>query len=369
MATAKQLDDLTECAICTEVYMDPRVLPCVHTFCLKCIEAWSKDKQPGDKLACPLCRKEFSLPSNGVTDFPKNFFIQKFLQMRELSSVESQSSLCEACSGGEVDERRVATVYCVDCQQKICQTCEKDHKKFKATLLHSIVNIGEKFVKEKFFEALPANCDIHTGDPLRIYCFDCKSAICMMCYVELHNNHKCSDITKVDDDFRKQMGSDAEKTVAGIEKCREMLKGLEKEMKGFEVLVVTTEIEINAKAEQLKKKIDIEKERLINELKSMKEERMKEIESLREEIERLLVSMESYKKYVDEMREKGTACDVARAANGLHNRADELLVFDATERRLAELGHANVMFTWSHYISDDANKALGQLHLSINKPG
>ena len=89
MATAKQLDDITECSICTEVYTDPRVLPCVHTYCLKCIEKYSEDKQPGDELACPLCRKEFTLPSNGVADLPKNFFVNNLLQVRELSSVES----------------------------------------------------------------------------------------------------------------------------------------------------------------------------------------------------------------------------------------------------------------------------------------
>jgi len=67
----------------------------------------------------------------------------------------------------------------------------------------------------------------------------------------------------------------------------------------------------------------------MNELSSMKQKRMKEIESLREEIERRLLWMESYKKYVDEVRQKGTACDIARAASGLHDRADELLMLDA----------------------------------------
>jgi len=75
----------------------------------------------------------------------------------------------------------------------------------------------------------------------------------------------------------------------------------------------------------------------------VKQKRMKEIESLREEIERQLMSMESYKKYVDEVRQKGTACDVARAARDLHVRADELMTFDVTERTLADLGHANVI--------------------------
>ena len=96
---------------------------------------------------------------------------------------------------------------------------------------------------------------------------------------------------------------------------------------------------------------------------------MKEIESLREEIERQLMSMESYKKYVDEVRQKGTACDIARAASGLHDRADELLTFDAIERTLADLGHADVMFTSSDYVIDDVNKTLGHLRLNSAKSG
>ena len=233
MATAKKLDDTTECPICTEVYTDPRLLPCVHTYCLKCIEAWSKDKQPGDEVACPLCRKEFTLSSNGVGDLPKNYLVQQFLLMKELSTVESKPSPCEACTGDEVSEKKAAAVYCVECQQKLCQTCKQDHKKFKGTSRHSVVNTGDKFEKETFLEALPANCDRHTGKRLKIYCLECELAICMMCYVKAHNSHKCSDVKEVAGEFRNQMASDVEKTTVGAEKCREMLKGLEKETNDF----------------------------------------------------------------------------------------------------------------------------------------
>jgi len=152
MATAKQLDEITECPICTEVYTDPRVLPCVHTYCLKCIEAWSKDKQPGDKLACPLCRKEFTLSSNGVKDLPKNFFVANFLQMKELSSVESKTSPCEACSGSEEggsEVQNVASVYCVECQIKLCDNCKRAHAVIKSTRSHKLVDIGDKISAEK----------------------------------------------------------------------------------------------------------------------------------------------------------------------------------------------------------------------------
>ena len=81
------------------------------------------------------------------------------------------------------------------------------------------------------------------------------------------------------------------------------------------------------------------------------------------------MSMESYKKYVDEVRQKGTACHIARAASGLHDRADELLMFDVIERTLADLGHTDVTFTPSNYVIDDVKKTLGQLSLSTVKGG
>ena len=107
----------------------------------------------------------------------------------------------------------------------------------------------------------------------------------------------------------------------------------------------------------------------MNELSSMKQKRMKEIKSLREEIERQLLSMESYKKYVHEVRLKGTACDIAGAASGLHDRADELLMFDVIERTLANLCHADVTFTSSNFVVDDVNNTLGQLRLNAVKRG
>ena len=96
---------------------------------------------------------------------------------------------------------------------------------------------------------------------------------------------------------------------------------------------------------------------------------MNEIESLREEIERQLLLMERYKKDVDEVRQKGTACDIARAARGLHDRVDELLKFDVTERTLADLGHADVTFTSSNYVTDDVKKTLGHLRPNVSKTG
>lgn len=38
MASAAKIDDLLQCPICLEIYFDPKVLDCQHTFCANCLK-------------------------------------------------------------------------------------------------------------------------------------------------------------------------------------------------------------------------------------------------------------------------------------------------------------------------------------------
>jgi len=164
LSAEKELDDMTECSICTEVFIDPRVLPCIHTFCLKCLLNYGKDRQPGDDMPCPLCRKEFTIPDDGLSGIQKNFFMEKLLRVRELSVGEEASRvLCDVCSNVEASTNEIskrATMYCVQCQQNYCEECSRYHTRIKAAAGHVQVEIGKHVKKEEIALKLPATCDI-----------------------------------------------------------------------------------------------------------------------------------------------------------------------------------------------------------------
>ena len=123
---AKALNDIAECPICMEVFSDPRVLPCVHTYCLKCIEKHiDSESISTDKPTCPLCRTEFTLPKGGVQSLPRNFYMDRFQNIRGLSSETNEEVPCEACSAQsdtDVDKKKMAKMYCIDCEQRLCES-------------------------------------------------------------------------------------------------------------------------------------------------------------------------------------------------------------------------------------------------------
>ena len=65
------LRDCLGCPFCTEVLSDPRMLPCEHVFCLRCLMRTGQGKLPGESMPCPRCREEFKLPDVGIEGIPK----------------------------------------------------------------------------------------------------------------------------------------------------------------------------------------------------------------------------------------------------------------------------------------------------------
>jgi len=183
----KQLDDITECPICSKTFVDTRVLPCIHTYCLRCITRLTSDKKPGDKIPCPLCRKEFAIPEGGISGLPKNYFVEKLLEAKSLASVLChEESLCDVCADDEeMSDReqkrdRKAIVYCTDCRKNMCKQCQGYHQQFK------LLGGTHKLI-ERNRSSLPADdllmkfpgtfCNKHPDKCLEIYCFECNSRL------------------------------------------------------------------------------------------------------------------------------------------------------------------------------------------------
>jgi len=100
------------CPICWEVAKNMRRLPCLHAFCLECLEYYCAGKLPGDDVLCPLCRRSSPFPQHGLDDWKDD---------RDHGETTTTTT-CEVCS-------TPAAVYCVNCSQLLCERCSPAHKK------------------------------------------------------------------------------------------------------------------------------------------------------------------------------------------------------------------------------------------------
>lgn len=85
MTLEEDISELIQCTICIEMLTDTRVLRCGHTFCLHCLQRYGRGKAPGDSVTCPVCRTRFKVPFGGFASLPRNFLLEKILEIHSAS--------------------------------------------------------------------------------------------------------------------------------------------------------------------------------------------------------------------------------------------------------------------------------------------
>jgi len=322
----KHLGNVTDCAICAGDLTDAKMLPCSHIFCLKCIDKWSESKEHEGKVSCPVCREECDIPEGGTAALPQDRFVEKLLEVKRWSTTLSQGDvLCDVCCDDEEESGKKATVYCIDCRRNMCEQCCRHHQKFRLPGVHKLIeHKGDMDVDELLLKFPESMCDKHPDKSLEIYCFDCKMAVCMMCCLLSHNSHKYSDIKEVAEDLGKQMSSNAESLAVKVTECQAVLKNIEEHEKEFCNSVAETEKMVCERADKLTQLIEQHKQSLLAQLEVSRDKQLKQTATVRDEIERRQIVLENFIRYCNEVRHKGTACDIAKLAGELNARSNQL---------------------------------------------
>jgi len=243
-----RITEITTCPICLEDFRDPRSLPCLHSFCHQCLQGHCKDKWPGDDVLCPLCRKEFQIPQDGLKALPINFFLKNLIEARDIEKKKSESVGCEACSVDQHVKR--AAVYCIDCSQRLCEKCKNwrrgphDVRQLEEEL--SALLIGQR----------GSFCDKHPDKCLELYCFDCRGNICVLCFAVSHQQHKCEEVEKVAKIFVASIQSDSKLFPSRISQFHEAVTKVEMANKTFLETMSKTEHEVQQRTTEMKLLVD-----------------------------------------------------------------------------------------------------------------
>ncbi|XP_060939266.1 zinc-binding protein A33-like, partial [Limanda limanda] len=111
---ASRLEEDLCCPVCNDVFRDPVLLSCSHSFCKDCVESWWKNKEVKE---CPLCKRRSSKMEPPCNLVLKNL-CETFLLERDQSS---SPALCSLHS-------EKLRLFCLDHQQPVCLVCRDSEK-------------------------------------------------------------------------------------------------------------------------------------------------------------------------------------------------------------------------------------------------
>lgn len=131
--SSSMLEDELSCPVCCEIFKEPVVLKCSHSFCKACLQQfWNKKKA---RRECPICRRKCSLTEPTVSLALKNV-ADTFLREQERRKAVSGLGKGASVAGEEavdleekcVTHGEVLKLFCMDDFEVLCCVCHTSKK-------------------------------------------------------------------------------------------------------------------------------------------------------------------------------------------------------------------------------------------------
>lgn len=367
------------CKYCSKVYDDPKLLPCLHTFCKRCIGLITEGN--GDSLFCPICRSEVALPSKNVDDLKPNVIVLRKLEEFDRQKLRQREEDCSGCENG----RNIAANRCLQCQEFLCGDCTLAHRRVKFTREHEILSL-EEFVDrtnprdDSSFIA----CVNHNAEDIDMYCKTCDLLTCKECRRTAdHEGHEIVSLQNAVDSTKPTLLSLLDAAQKNIPTLQRSVYEIIKVYGRWQNKIDDISWQIRRTSRRLIQAIKEREHQLLKELNTIKDNRCSVLVKQKEEIERNLVCTIDGCDFSEEILKQGRDTDILMINNLICQRLCELqeiktdgdlnsvkIGFDPDERPILEaIKDAFGSISVGHEPPEQANEDQMQLKGSLPNGG
>ena len=212
------------CKLCSEGYKEPRILPCLHSFCYDCLqkemEKVGSQNEMGKtepkvkigslkNICCPTCQKQFVITS--VSELPQHLYLGFEVEVAGLANYYKGTTgvICDGCGKDFNDSGESIRGFCCECQEFLCKACLDYHKRNRNLSKHKIALLDESASIEDKLKLMikEYNCNEHGHEKqvLDFYCATCTKPVCNYCVVSQHKEHAFNDLSRAASEQRTEM--------------------------------------------------------------------------------------------------------------------------------------------------------------------
>ena len=329
----KNLKKEAECPLCLDTLKKPKTLPCLHSFCLECLDKHANfaRRQLETTIKCPVCLTSFQIPEGDTfVGLPASFHLNRLVdvlaQLEALGRESAEAQKCTSCKG-----KNGATCYCFDCHDFFCGDCVRVHNGIPICRGHrnvGIENLQEQDVKELIHRPVMCAEKFHEKELLEYFCQECQVCICLRCGWVKHNRHLIVDVRQAAEEHKMQMMDVMEKVKEKVSACNKEMK---KENELFEKCkedILAAQSNVTATVEELVTVLREHETAMITKLHDIYETLQKEHAIQQKNFELFTAQLKSSVEYGEAILQRNIAAEISQAKLAIIGRCKELLNAD-----------------------------------------
>ena len=316
------------CSECSNLFTEPKTLPCLHTFCAKCLE--TEPIVSSGVCPVPLCQAK--LPQN-ITVFPTDTFYKCMVDLLRKRKAASSTEADIRC--GECKDSPPAVRWCTTCVNFLCRSCYWSHDNMNIFSLHKTITIDEFLLQSPTDTVLNAaiskakHCMKHNSELQEIHCKTCDTFtfICRKCPSNHQHGHQYSVVTAT---VNKLAVTECDK----IKVVRGNLKGLLEQVRVAKEEVGAVENDVNNEAtaekrireayKKLHENLEAEEANALKRLEDYKDSCHKSLCEQKGQISCLEYLLISCDEFVSKVTSKERACQLLTHSNDIQKRVNDL---------------------------------------------
>ena len=286
------LHDEVSCSVCMCTFTEPKQLPCLHSFCLHCLNELQRTSGLRAKITCPECREQFRIPGSGnPSELPTNFRMNSLLDVLAIKQCNTAGVKCGNCN-----KRSAQSLYCFQCYAFWCEDCITAHNLIRANKDHRRLALKD-FQDQDIEDVLkrPAFCKKkhHEKEELKFFCKDCEVAICNSCVATIHDGHAKVILEEATNERKERLNSAIQSLKEKALQKRNEVGKLEQNIIDVQVQVADVKSKVQTSADHIIAIIEARKQDIFNTVDKQAKESLDRLALRNSEVENQVKIIES----------------------------------------------------------------------------